>query len=266
MTSRLDDMRLARKEMDVQLREKKRRNDELKSRLLEMRKDQERISRRHDEIKSQKSQMAKSLEQKTERSLAIRQESEKLRPYVSQSPQALQSQLSDLSENLARDRAQIDNLEKRTRALQTSHDSFSVLTSDINSCTKILQEIHLELQKEEEEAVKAAKRRDALSDRSNSVREVERKEKTLQRQLERWQEKTEQLEKNSKERQGKAETRMEGLKGELVDLKRERADKEREMSRRKVRIEQAEKKVCVSPPPPFSPFPCYPDPCRSLGA
>ena len=36
---------------------------------------------------------------------------------------------------------------------------------------------------------------------------------------------------------------MEGLKGELVDLKRERGEKEREMSRRKVRIEQAEKKV-----------------------
>ena len=243
MEARLDEMKRARKEMDVQLKEKKRRNDELKARLLEMRKDQERISRRHDDVKGEKSRMAKSLEQKTERCLAIRQESEKLRPYVSQSPQALQTQLSDLSDTLARDRAQIETLEKRARALQTSHDTFNVLTTDVTSCSKILNEIHTELQKEEEENSKAAKRRDALSDRSNNVREVERKEKTLQRQLDRWQDKTEQLGENSRHRQEKADKRMGELKEELYELKQERAEKERDISRRKVRIEQTEKKV-----------------------
>lgn len=243
MDARLDEMRRERKSRDVLAKEKTKRNDELKARLLELKKGQERIAERLERVKGEKGRLTGQLEEKTERCLGIRQESEKLRPYVLQSPAALQQSLNELSENLARDRSQIDTLEKRSRALQTSSDTFAVVANDISSCTKVLEEVSHELQKEDEENTKAAKRRDALSERGNNVREVERHEAMLQRQLKRWLERTEGVRNTSKEKAEGAKAKMEELRNTHKRLTEERADKGREMERRRVRIEQTEKKV-----------------------
>ncbi|KAL9596476.1 MAG: hypothetical protein Q9219_005782 [cf. Caloplaca sp. 3 TL-2023] len=243
MDARLDEMKRERKSMDVLAKEKTKRNDELKARLLELKKGQERIAERLEKVKQEKGRLTGQLEEKTEKCLGIRQESEKLRPYVLQSPAALQQNLNELSENLARDRSQIDGLEKRSRALQTSSDSFGVVSNDLSSCTKVLEELSNELQKEDEENLKAAKRRDALSERGNNVREVERHEAMLQRQLKRWLERTDGVRNSSKEKADGAKSRMEELRSIHKGLTEERGEKGREMERRRVRIEQTEKKM-----------------------
>ena len=245
METRLNEMRRERKSMDQQVKEKTKRNDELKQRLLELKKGQERVAERLERVRGEKSRLTGTLEERTEKCLGIRQESEKLRPYVLQSPSALQVNLSDLSDSLIKDRSQIDSLEKRTRALQTSTDTFTVVTNDISSCTKILDEISNELHKEDEENLKAAKRRDALSERGNNVREVERTEAVLQRHLKRWLERTESVRGGSREKAGQAKEKMEELRRVHRRLTEERAEKGRDMERRRVRIEQTEKKVCM---------------------
>lgn len=244
MESRLDEMRRERKSMDQQVKEKTKRNDELKQRLLELKKGQERVAERLERVRGEKGRLTGVLEEKTEKSLGVKQESEKLRPYVLQSPAALQANLTELSENLVRDRSQIDLLEKRTRALQTSTDTFGVVTNDVVSCTKVLEEISNELSKEDEENLKAARRRDALSERGNNVREVERTEAVLQRHLKRWLERTETVRNGSREKAQSAKEKMEELRSIHRRLTEERADKGREMEKRRVRIEQTEKKVC----------------------
>ncbi|KAI4205356.1 MAG: hypothetical protein LQ350_000397, partial [Teloschistes chrysophthalmus] len=243
MEARLDSMRRERKSMDVLAREKTKRNDELKARLLELKKGQERIAERLESVKNEKGRLTGHLEEKTEKSIAVRRESEKLRPYVLQSPAALQQNLTELSDNLAKDRSRIDGLEKRTRALQTSADTFGIVLNNVNSCTKVLEEVSTELAKEEEENLKAAKRRDALSERGNNVREVERHEAMLQRQLKRWLERTETVRNNHKEKQEGAKAKMEELRGVHRGLTDERSEKGKEMERRRVRIEQTEKKM-----------------------
>ncbi|KAL6719262.1 kinetochore-associated Ndc80 complex subunit nuf2 [Lecanora helva] len=243
MESRLEEMRRERKSMDQQVKEKTKRNDELKQRLLELKKGQERVAERLERVRGEKTRLTGTLEERTERCLGIRHDSEKLRPYVLQSPAALQSNLTSLSETLTTSRTQIDTLEKRTRALQTSTDTFHLLTTDTTSCLKVLDEIAAELYKEDEENVKAAKRRDALSERGNSVREVERTEAVLQRHLKRWLERTEAVRNASKEKAGSAKEKMEELRGVHRGLTEERAEKGREMERRRVRIEQTEKKM-----------------------
>lgn len=243
MEARLDEMRRQRKSMDSLAKEKTKRNDELKARLLELKKGQERIAERLEKVKAEKGRLTGQLEERTEECLGLRQESEKLRPYVLQSPAALQQSLNELSENLARDRSQIDGLEKRSRALQTSSDTFGVVSNDVISCTKVLEEVSNELQKEDEENLKAAKRRDALSERGNNVREVERHEAMLQRQLKRWLERTEGVRNASKEKADGAKAKMEELRTVHKRLTEERGEKGREMERRRVRIEQTEKKV-----------------------
>lgn len=243
MEARLDGMKQERKSMELHAREKTKRNDELKARLLELKKGQERIAERLERVRAEKGRLTGFLEERTERCLGVRQESAKLRPYVLQSPAALQANLSDLSDGLARDRSQIDGLEKRTRALQTSTDTFGIVANDVESCIKVLEEVSNELHKEEEENSKATKRRDALSERGNNVREVERSEVLLQRQLKRWLERTETLRNGSREKAERAKEKMEELRGVHRRLTEERVEKGRDMERRRVRIEQTEKKV-----------------------
>lgn len=243
MEQRLEEMKRNRKAMEMAVRDKIRRNDELKARLLELRKGQERVSEQLERAKAEKTRAQAILEEKTEKLVRTRQESEKLRPYVLQSPAALQDTLAELSENLMREKAQIDHLERRCRALQTSGDSFTVVHNDVQSCVKVLDEVAVELQKEEEEDARAAKNRDALADRGNNVREVEQNERLLQRQLKKWEDRIEELRRKHKDRDDANKARMEELREIQRQLREERGDKGREMERRKVRIEQTEKKV-----------------------
>ncbi|KAK2737198.1 kinetochore-associated Ndc80 complex subunit nuf2 [Onygenales sp. PD_40] len=243
MQQRLDDMRRQQKAMEGPVNEKIKRNDELKVRLLELRRSQERIAESLERVKAEKARKQAFLEEMTEKILKSRQESEKLRPYVLQSPATLQSSLADLSDNLTRDKTQIDNMERRMRALQTSMDTFNVVTNDIQSCIKVLEDIATELQKEEEEDARAIRNRDALAERGNTVREVGLLEERLQRQLARWHERTEALRKSSREKAELAQARMEELREIQKQLREERAEKQRDMERRKIRIEQTEKKM-----------------------
>jgi kinetochore protein Nuf2 len=248
MEQRLEEMQGNRKAMEVAVKEKMRRNDELKARLLELRKGQERVAEQLERAKAEKTRTQARLEEKTERLVRARRESEKLRPYVLQSPAALQSTLTELSENLTREKAQIDALERRGRALQTSGDSFTVVQNDVQACVKVLEEVAVELQKEEEEDARAAKSRDALAERSNNVREVEQNEKLLQRQLKKWEERTDELRRKHRERDEANKAKMDELREVQKQLRDERADKGRDMERRRVRIEQTEKKVSSHKP------------------
>lgn len=245
MVQRLEQMKRDRKAMEAAVKEKTKRNEELKARLLELRKGQERIAEQLERSKADKNRAQQTLEEKTERLLRSRQESEKLRPYVLQSPAALQSALTELQENLMREKSQIDMLEKRTRALQTSADSFTIVQSDVQSCVKVLEDIAVELHKEEEEDAKAAKNKEALNERDANAREVEQSEKLLQRQLAKSEERIEELRKKHKEREDANKTKMEELWEIQRQLREERAAKSREMDRRKGRIDQTEKKVSL---------------------
>jgi kinetochore protein Nuf2 len=248
MEQRLEEMKRNNQALKNAADEKVARNNELKARLIELKKGQERVAEQLERAKSDKSRSQNLLEEKTERLLRSRQESEKLRPYVLQSPVALQAALTELSDNLQRDKGQIDMLERRARALQTSSDSFTVVHNDVQACVKVLEEISIELQKEEEEDLQASKNREKLAERTNNVREVEQNEKVLLRQLSRWEERTEELRRKHKDREDAAKARMGELSAVQRQLREERADKGRDMDRRRMRIEQTEKKVYQSIP------------------
>ncbi|KAL8727313.1 MAG: hypothetical protein Q9181_005753, partial [Wetmoreana brouardii] len=73
MEARLDEMRRERKSMDVLAKEKTKRNDELKARLLELKKGQERIAERLERVKNEKGRLTGQLEEKTEKCISVRQ-------------------------------------------------------------------------------------------------------------------------------------------------------------------------------------------------
>ncbi|KAF4991347.1 hypothetical protein FDECE_14068 [Fusarium decemcellulare] len=240
---RLEDMRHNRKAMEAQVREKTMRNEDLKKRLLELRKNQERVAARLEDAKQKKGELTAILEQKAQEKVTLKQESTKLRPYMLQSPSALQDNLTELREILNNDKSHIDALDRRARALQTSTDSFSVVSTDVASCIKILDEISTELAKEEEELARNAKQRDALTERGNNAREVDRTETLLKRQLQKWIERTEKLREQSTRKAEEAKEKMQELRAVHKQLKEEHNDKAKEMEVRRVRIEQTEKKM-----------------------
>lgn len=243
MEQRFEEMKRNRKAMEGHVAEKVRRNNELKEHLLGLQKSQAKVVNRWEGVQKKKEELASVLEDKTTQKLNLQRESDKLKPYVLQSPAALQASLTDLNNTLNSDKSHIDSLDRRARALQTSTDTFGVVTTDIASCTKVLDEISVELAKEEEENTKNARQRDALSDRSNNVRDVERQEGLLLRQLAKYNERTERLREGAKEKAHMAKERMEELRAVHRKLTEERSEKGREMERRRVRIEQTEKKV-----------------------
>lgn len=243
MEQRLEEMRRNRKAMESVGKEKAKRNDELKARLLELKDDQKRIAEQLERVRADKARSQTALEEKTERLMRCRQESEKLRPYVLQSPAALQDSLVELSAKLTQDKGQVDNLERRTRALQTSGDTFISVQNDVQSCVKVMEEVSIELHKEEEEEARALKSREELAERTNDVRDIDEHEQQLQASIRRWEERAEEQREKAKKKELDAKARMEKLKGVQRQLRDERTEKEREMDRRRMRIEQTEKKV-----------------------
>ncbi|KAK8219345.1 kinetochore-associated Ndc80 complex subunit nuf2 [Zalaria obscura] len=239
----LAEMQRNRKNVEQAMRDKEKKNSDLKTRLLELKKGQERVAEKLERVKTEQSRLKAVLEEKNTQALNVRKEADKLRPYTQQSPAALEASLRELNTNLTNDKSEIDRLDRRARALQTSADTFALVQQDVQSLTRLLTDLQAELGKEEEEAARASKHRDALSERSNNVRDVERQERFLQKQLANWQERTEKLRKGAESKAEDAKSRMEGLRRVHEELGRERRARGEEVERRRIRIEQTEKKM-----------------------
>lgn len=249
LEARRDDMHGNLEHKQALVADKTKRNEALKKKLLELRRTQEQVGARLEEVKTRKGQLSTQLEDKTAQKMVVKQESAKLRPYALQSASSLQASLTELSNTLANDKSHIDSLDRRARALQTSTDSFSVVSTDVASCIKLLDEIAGELQKEEEENARKTKQKDALLEKRTDVQEVEREEAMLQRQLAKWVERTEKLREQADARSQEANRRMAELEATHKKLRQERMEKGSDIEKRKVRIEQTEKKVsCPATP------------------
>ncbi|KAJ9644491.1 kinetochore-associated Ndc80 complex subunit nuf2 [Coniosporium apollinis] len=243
LEDRVSELARSKPALDKTLRDKETRNEELKARLIELKRGQQSVLEKLERLKDEQRRLKAVLEERTTAELTVKQEVAKLRPYTQQSPAALETQLRELSSSLGADKAQIEALDRRARALQTSSDTFGVVGADVAACTKLLGDLQNDLAKEEEELAKAARHRDALSERSNNVRDVERQERLLQKQLGNVNARTEKLRRNAEEKAEAARVRMEELRAVHEKLGRERSEKGREMERRRVRIEQTEKKM-----------------------
>ena len=231
------------KAAEAAIEKKEARITELTQIIKKLKNDSDRLQEKHDQMRAQQQKLKDLLAQRIEQNLKTQQDVQKLRPYTEQSPDQLQAELEGLSNNLNADRAHIESLDRRARALQTSADAFTTVTSDIKACTALLHELKRELAAEDSLHASAARGRDALSERSNNVREIERQEHRLQKQLENIQSRTGNLRKAAEERRKEDAKKMEELRRMNEGIRRERGESGREMERRRIRIEQTERKM-----------------------
>lgn len=217
---------------------------ELKAKLRNLDNAKDRLQAELKKNESDLERLKTTYEQRATALDELRDEAARLKPYTLQKPETLETNLRELNTTLATEKSQIELLERRTRALQTSFDAFNTVSTDIQSLTRLLTDLSSDLQKEEDEQSKAARHRDALSERVSSVEDVERQERMMQKQLDGISSRTEKLRRGAEEKSEGARVKMEELQGMHSVLARERSEKSREVERRRVRIEQVEKKVC----------------------
>ena len=244
MERRLLELRAGAKETERRNAEKEAHYESLKTQLRELVRTKDALRLETEELETQKESLIGQFERRAVALETARDDAAKLKPYTQQKPDALEASLRDLNARLAEDRQTIESLDRRARALQTSSDSFTAAAQDVQACIRLLTELSADLQKEEEESAKAARHREALSDRVASVEDVERQERLLQKQLESINARTEKLRKGAEEKSEQARQRMDALQEVHRNLVKERGEKAREVERRRVRIEQTEKKVC----------------------
>ncbi|KAF2736176.1 kinetochore protein nuf2 [Polyplosphaeria fusca] len=223
--------------------EREKTNAELKNRLLELKRAQEMVGEKLERAREEQNRLKALLQSKVEAKETITRDIVKLKPYTQQSPTALEDSLRDLNDKLSSEKSTTEALDRRARALQTSTDSFSVVATDVTACTRLLSDVQSDLTKEEDEQSKAARHKDALSERSANVRDVERQERLLQKQLGNVNARTDKLRSKADEEAERAQGRMQELRDTHARLAEERGEKGREMERRRVRIEQTEKKM-----------------------
>ncbi|KAK4065015.1 hypothetical protein Purlil1_14075 [Purpureocillium lilacinum] len=241
--TRLRDMHREREAAAKTIRDLASRNEELMARLLELRDEQRGVAERLTKAKADKHALSESLKQQSDRKAILQEENASLRWYIAQTTSTLQNKLFEQREILDSGRVQIDALDRRTRALQTSADSFETVSTDLAACIKILDEIAAELGKEKKEMERNAKQRDALSQSGKEARELEQTEQTLRNQLSKWDERTQKLREQSGHKAFDAMEKMHQLRATHKRLTMEHAQNTKEMETRRVRIEQTEKKT-----------------------
>jgi len=218
-------------------------NEALTSDLRAMKKQQEKVSNEHQYEKTDRLSLKSALTDRQYLVVKGKQECDKIRPYIVDSPERLQQIIVDMNATLWSEKNLSDTLERRIRALQTSMESFTILEADVTSCIKIMEECEGELVKVEEMARKVSKHEEILKSRENENKGVERQEALLTRQLVHLRERIDRVRAQAEGKREQAQRRMEELKGVYDELSRERGEKSKEMERKKMRIEQIEKKV-----------------------
>ncbi|KIW01854.1 uncharacterized protein PV09_06703 [Verruconis gallopava] len=243
LEARLAQLQRERAGVEKANREKEQQFAELKPNLKNLIEKKDRLQDEWNRCQQDLDRLKQAYEEKATALDGLREEANRLKPYTLQKLETLEANLRELNATLAAERSQIDFLDRRTRALQTSSDSFATVASDVQSLHRLLSDLASDLQKEEEEASKAARHRDALSERANSVEDVERQERMMQKQLESITARTEKMRRNADQKSEEAKARMEELRGVIAELLKEKQETSRQVERRKVRIEQLEKKM-----------------------
>ncbi|RPB26627.1 hypothetical protein L211DRAFT_644199 [Terfezia boudieri ATCC MYA-4762] len=218
-------------------------NEALTSDLRAMKKRQTGLSVEFHNERNDRLSLKSALTDRQYLTVKGKQECDRIRPYIVDSPEKLQQVIVDMNATLLSEKNLSDTLERRIRALQTSMESFTIIEADVTSCIKIMEECEGELVKMEEMARKVSKHEEILKSKENENKDKERQEALLTRQLEHLREKIDRVRAQAEGKREQAQKRMEELKGVYDELSRERGEKSKDMERKKMRIEQIEKKV-----------------------
>ncbi|CAN6625320.1 kinetochore protein Nuf2p [Trichomonascus vanleenenianus] len=158
-------------------------NSKVEGDLRQLKKVQEELTEEHNVYRRDKNQQVAKLQDTNYLVLETKKEMEKMRPYLVESPEMLHKINNEMNASLASSRRDLEALEKRSRLLDVSTESFKLITQDIGSCLKVVEDCETELRKEEEVAAKVTKYQEALEGKRQEEQELDRELQQLDRKI-----------------------------------------------------------------------------------
>lgn len=239
----LHDKQENRKNVEEAMATKEAESEELKQRLRLLAADAKTLETRLADGKAEKSKLKALRHDRKQKADTTAAEAEKLRPYTQESPAALEAELKSLETSLRDGEAEIDRLERRLRALQTSSDTFTTLRTEVQDLANLLKDVQAELKREDDVFSQIRNHKDSIAKESIGIAEVEAEESRLRKDVEIWQQRTEALRVAARERADQTQAKIEELRSTHATLTTERKDRSDDVEKARSRIAWTEKKV-----------------------
>ncbi|RPA82698.1 hypothetical protein BJ508DRAFT_325165 [Ascobolus immersus RN42] len=243
LQGQIKDLRQQQKENEPLIAAAQQFNEQLMNKLRDLKGEQTTLQENLLSAKDNKKAMINTLRELQEQLVSTRQECEKLRPYIVESPEKLQHDIQKRTASLHQEKAEVESLERQCRALQTSGAAFSTIEGEIQTCNKLLEECEAEILKYEHQSSNLARQTDALEKKKTEIRSRKRTEELTRKHLESARERLERGRQQAEEKSKEGKRKMEELHATYKELTFERTENKKEIEKRKIEIEQTEKRM-----------------------
>eukprot|EP00164_Ancoracysta_twista_P005929 GFYU01008161.1.p1 GENE.GFYU01008161.1~~GFYU01008161.1.p1 ORF type:complete len:442 (+),score=188.44 GFYU01008161.1:63-1388(+) len=152
--------------------------------------------------------------------MTTKQDCEKMRSMIVQSPERLRKTISNLGDSLSHEKSAFAEAEKKQRELHSKLEALGKLEKDLTKATKGVDEVEVEMGKYKKLSKEAKGVQQAIENTASMIEELENKTQHLQRQV------------NSAEDKLGRTQKQRGMKEEAADVAVEAAMKQKEISDR----------------------------------
>lgn len=218
-------------------------NLEAEAKLKELKKVQESLTNEHFNYKSEKLRLIQSLEDHNYLLLESKKDLDRLKSYLVESPEIINKIISDMQNSLKLDQDTLTELETRSRKLSISIESIQLISLDLKSCLKLIQELSTEISKLNAQELKAIQFKESYEGKNLKLNEIERKIQLLNRQLKNINDKFKRTNEQKANKKEEFNTKMEELNQQNNKISNELSINETEMASKRLHIKEMSQKI-----------------------
>ncbi|ODV97228.1 hypothetical protein PACTADRAFT_1801 [Pachysolen tannophilus NRRL Y-2460] len=218
-------------------------NSDLEAELKNLKKTQESLTLQHDNYKTEKKNLLKNYENNSYLLLENEKQLNNLKNYVIEKPDIVAKINCDLNNSIETNSKILENLEKKSRNLSITIDSFNFLQQDFKNFNKNLEDIQIEISKKNQTNSKLVKYKEIIEEKKINLNNLNRNFEQLNRKLKNNNEKIEKLKLQSTEKQKNFNKNIENLHKEYTTLLTERNLDEQNLINKKNTISSYENKI-----------------------
>lgn len=218
-------------------------NHKVEQELRNLKKIQESLTTQHLNYKTEKSRLIQSLEDHNYLLLESKKDLEKMKNYIIESPDIISKIIQDMNNSLESDQQALSDLELRSRKLAITIESFNLIQQDLKNCLKLVEELTIEINKENLNNNKLNQYKEKFEDNNLKVNELNRRIQLLTRQIKNNEEKTLRTTQQKDEKVKEYELKMQELHEIYATLMTEKNLNDRDMQKKKTYINSIQKKM-----------------------
>jgi len=178
-----------------------------------------------------------------ERRIAFETNSD-IRSRIVDEPERLRSMIDDLSQQLSKQRAQLNDLDGKARELRNKIERSVVIEQDIRQATLVLKKTVQQIQELQRSTQAFTEQRSRLEQKAIDEREAEGKLQRTGQRLVHAQERVKDAHAMTQRKKEAAQAKLERLRIEHQQMSMERKDNDAEVAEMQAEIESIEAEVC----------------------